>query len=73
MAAKQICLDKRLIEQATIAASELDRTPGRQIEHWANIGKMLEDNPDLPYEFVKQAISTQAERNTGELETYDFG
>ena len=27
----------------------------KQIGHWAKIGEMMEDNPDLHYEFVKQA------------------
>ncbi|WP_334118945.1 hypothetical protein [Limnobacter sp.] len=29
--------------------------------------------PDLPYEFVRQAIIAQAERDAGKLEAYDFG
>ncbi len=32
----------------------------------------MEDNPDLPYQFVKQAIIADAERKTGKLESYDF-
>jgi len=30
-------------------------------------------NPDLPYEFVRQAIIAKAEKEAGKLETYDFG
>ena len=48
-------------------------SPPKQIEHWAKIGKIMEDNPDLPYEFVKQAIIAEAEREVGKLESYDFG
>jgi len=54
-------------------AKALNRTPPKQIEHWAKIGKIMEDNPDLPYEFVKQAIVAEAEREAGELKDYDFG
>ena len=25
----------------------------KEIKHWAKIGEMMEDNSDLPYEFVK--------------------
>ena len=35
--------------------------------------EMMEDNPDLSYEFVKQAIIAKAEREAGKLEPYDFG
>lgn len=73
MATNSIRLDQQLIEKAAIIAKALDRTTPKQIEHWAKIGEMMEDNPDLPYEFVKQAIIAKAEREAGKLEPYDFG
>jgi hypothetical protein len=51
----------------------LNRTMPKQIEHWAKIGQMMEDNPDLPYELVRQAIISKAEKEAGKLEPYDFG
>ena len=33
----------------------------------------MEDNPDLPYEFVRQAIIAKAEKEGGKLEAYNFG
>ena len=73
MATGSIRLDEKLIEKATIMAKAFNRTPPKQIEHWAKIGEMMEDNPDLSYEFVKQAIIAEAERQAGKLEKYDFG
>ncbi len=73
MATVSIRLDKDLINRATIIGKALDRTTPKQIEHWAKIGKIMEDNPDLPYEFVKQAVIAKAEIEAGELERYDFG
>ncbi len=73
MATTSIRLDRELIDDATIMARALNRTPPKQIEHWAKIGKIMEDNPDLPYEFVRQAIIAEAERAAGKLENYDFG
>ncbi|PKM10152.1 MAG: hypothetical protein CVV06_12500 [Gammaproteobacteria bacterium HGW-Gammaproteobacteria-10] len=73
MATNSIRLDQNLIERAAIIAKALNRTPPKQIEHWAKIGEIMEDNPDLPYEFVKQAIIAKAEREAGKLETYAFG
>lgn len=73
MATVSIRLDKGLINRATIIGKALDRTTPKQIEHWAKIGKIMEDNPDLPYEFVKQAVIAKAEIEAGELERYDFG
>ena len=73
MATASVRLDQDLIDKATIMAKALSRTAPKQIEHWAKIGEMMEDNPDLPYEFVKQAIIAKAEREAGKLEDYDFG
>ena len=73
MPSNSIRLDRNLIEKATIIAKALDRTPPKQIEHWAKIGELMEDNPDLPYEFVRQAIIAEAEREAGKLEAYNFG
>ena len=73
MATASVRLDQDLIDKATIMAKALSRTAPKQIEHWAKIGEMMEDNPDLPYEFVKQAIIAKAERESGKLEAYDFG
>jgi hypothetical protein len=73
MTTNSIRLDQDLIERATIMAKALNRTAPKQIEHWAKIGEMMEDNPDLPYQFVRQAIIAKAERDAGKLEAYDFG
>jgi hypothetical protein len=73
MATASIRLDQGLVEKATIMAKALNRTTPKQIEHWAKIGEMMEDNPELPYAFVKQVIIAKAEKEAGKLETYDFG
>ena len=73
MSTSSIRLDQDLVEKATIMAKALNRTTPKQIEHWAKIGEMMEYNPDLPYEFVRQAIIAKAEKDAGKLEQYDFG
>ena len=73
MTTASVRLDQELIARATITAKALSRTAPQQIEHWAKIGEMMEDNPYVPYEFVKQAIIAKAEREAEKLESYDFG
>ena len=73
MSSVSVRLDQELLERATIMAKALNRTTPKQIEHWAKIGEIMEDNPDLPYEFVRQAIIAKAEKEAGKLEGYDFG
>ncbi|WP_028304454.1 TA system antitoxin ParD family protein [Oceanospirillum maris] len=72
MATASVRIDQDLFDKATIMAKALNRTTPKQIEHWAKIGEMMEDNPDLPYEFVKQAIISKAEKEAGKLEAYTF-
>lgn len=72
MATASVRLDQELVEKASIIGKALSRTTPKQIEHWAKIGEMMEDNPELPYEFVKQAIIAKAEKEAGKLEPYNF-
>ena len=73
MATESIRLDGALIGKAKIIGNALSRSPAKQIEHWAKIGRMMEDNSDLPYEFVKNAVIAKSEKEAGELEEYSFG
>ena len=72
MKTESIRLDSALIGKAKIIGNALSRSPAKQIEHWAKIGRLMEDNPDLPYEFVKNAVIAKAEKEAGELEAYNF-
>ncbi|VAW43299.1 hypothetical protein MNBD_CHLOROFLEXI01-1608 [hydrothermal vent metagenome] len=73
MSTSSIRLDQALVEKATIMAKAFSRSTSKQIEHWAKIGEIMEDNPNLPYRFVKQAIISKAEKEAGKLEDYSFG
>ena len=73
MATSSIRLEESLVSKAKIIGDAQSRPPAKQIEHWAKIGKMMEDNPDLPYQFVRDATIAKAEKEAGELEEYKFG
>ncbi len=73
MATASIRLDRSLVDKAHAIAKAQHRTPPKQIEHWATIGQIMEDNPDLSYEFVRQLLIAQAEVDAGMVEPYEFG
>ena len=73
MATASIRLEDRLVENAKIVGSVQSRSAAKQIEHWAKIGRMMEDNPDLSYAFVMQSLMAKAEKDAGETEAYTFG
>lgn len=72
MATTSVRLDESLVDRAATIGTALNRTTPKQIEHWAKIGKIMEDNPDLTYEFVLQAIIAKAELEHGNTTSYEF-
>jgi hypothetical protein len=43
-----------------------------EIEHWVRIGKIAEENPDLPYAFIQDVLKAKAEINDGEASVFEF-
>jgi len=66
-------LSDRLIADAKITAQALHRSVPMQIEHWAKIGKICEENPDLPAAFVNGILISLSEIEAGEVTEYVFG
>ena len=50
----------------------LNRSLAGQIEHWAKIGRIAEENPDLTYDLIRSILIAQQEAQVGNLEPYDF-
>jgi len=71
--AKAIKLSDDLVNDATLHAKAQHRTPPRQIEYWARIGKIAEENPDLPLGFVKDVLVGLEEVEAGDVSEYVFG
>ena len=44
-----------------------------QIEHWARIGKNVEENPELTYSQIKEMLIGLDELENGEKSEYQFG
>jgi len=71
--ARAIKLSDELVSEATVHAKAQHRTPPRQIEYWARIGKIAEENPDLPLGFVKDTLVSLEEVEAGDTSEYAFG
>lgn len=63
-------LSESMIKQAKICSEAMNRSVAKQIEYWAKIGKIAEENPDLPYSFVKDLLLGQQEVENHQLESY---
>ncbi len=51
--AQSVRLDDDFVEEVNIHASAAYRSLPKQIEYWAKVGQMVENNPDIPFSFVK--------------------
>lgn len=68
--ASSVRLDDGLVKDAQIYATATSRSVPKQIEHWAKIGRMVEDNPDLPYSFILETLLAKAQIDSGDGEPY---
>ena len=71
--AKAIKLSDELVDDAQRYASVNHRSPPKQIEYWAAIGKIAEENPDLPLGFVRDTLVSLEEIKSGNVSEYKFG
>jgi len=62
-----------LFRDAKIFSKIDKRSLTGQIEHWAQIGKCAEKNPDLTYGLIKDILVGLAELEQGESSEYKFG
>jgi hypothetical protein len=65
-------LSENIVDEARIVSKALNRSVANQIEHWAKIGKIVEENPDLTYEFIKDILIGQREAQEGKCQPYVF-
>jgi ParD-like antitoxin of type II bacterial toxin-antitoxin system len=66
-------LSEELYTKASKYGDIAKRSVPKQIEYWAEIGKIAEENPDLSFDFIKQILISQAEIDSGEISKYKFG
>ena len=61
-------LSATLVDQAKRYASIQQRSLPKQIEFWTRIGKIAEENPDLPYSVIRDILIADQEEPVGEYE-----
>ena len=63
-------LPETLVDQARRYAAIQHRSVPKQIEYWSQIGKIAEENPDLPFYVIRDILIADQEEPVGE---YQFG
>jgi hypothetical protein len=70
---QSIKLSDDLLSDARRYAVLSSRSVPKQIEYWSRIGKIAEENPDLPFAFIQAALLSKQEAGDGLLTDYRFG
>ncbi|OGT44049.1 MAG: hypothetical protein A3F42_08715 [Gammaproteobacteria bacterium RIFCSPHIGHO2_12_FULL_37_34] len=65
-----INLDKNLVDEARTQSKILHRSIPKQIEHWARIEHIAEDNPDLTYSQIKDILLGLADYEKGNVKIF---
>ena len=71
--ATAIRISDELVKEAKKYSRIDHRSITGQIEHWARIGKCIEENPDLTYSLIKEILIGIEELEQGERSEYKFG
>jgi hypothetical protein len=70
--AKVVRISELLIQKALLMSKIEKRSLTGQIEHWAQIGQIAEENPDLSYSMIKEMLIGMAEIESGKMSQYQF-
>lgn len=62
-----------LVTKAKIKSKIFKRSIAGQIEYWATIGQIIEENPDLPLPFIQEILIGKEQVKTGLGTPYVFG
>jgi len=62
-----------LVKKARSRSRALKRSIAGQIEYWAEIGEIAEDNPDLPFSFIQNILIGLEQVKAGDVTSYTFG
>ena len=62
-----------LVAKAKVKSKVFKRSIAGQIEYWAKIGQIVEDNPDLPLPMIQDILIGKEQIKSGQGTPYVFG
>ncbi|WP_446010392.1 TA system antitoxin ParD family protein [Candidatus Electrothrix sp.] len=62
-----------LVVKAKVQSKVFKRSVAGQIEYWAKIGQIVEENPDLPLPFIQDILIGKEQVKSGQGTPYVFG
>jgi len=71
--ATAVKISDELVAKAKVQSKVFKRSIAGQIEYWAKIGQMVEENPDLPLPFIQDILVGREQIQAGQGTPYVFG
>lgn len=71
--ATAIKLDAGLVNEARTYGTAMHRSAPKQIEYWARIGRIAEENPDLTFDDIRGILISLEQVRAGMVSEYEFG
>jgi len=66
-------LSDEFLKEAEVKSRIFRRSVGQQIEYWAKIGQLAEENPEIPLPFIQDILTGREQIKTGLGTPYIFG
>ncbi len=66
-------ISDELANKAKIRSKIEKRSIAGQIEYWATAGEIAEENPELPFQFIKDILIGKEQAKNKLLSPYEFG
>ncbi|MEJ1373468.1 MAG: hypothetical protein RNU03_12410 [Candidatus Sedimenticola sp. (ex Thyasira tokunagai)] len=70
---KTVKLSTELVHDAAVCGKTQQRSIPKQIEYWARMGKIADENPEIPLSFVKDILIGIEEIRVEDMSEYQFG
>lgn len=71
--ATAVKISNDLASKAKIRSKVFKRSMSGQIEYWATLGELVEENPDLPLNLLQDILIGREEIKSGQGSPYVFG
>jgi hypothetical protein len=70
---KAVKISDELAKTAAVFASVEGRSLAGQVEYWAKLGRIADENSDLPVSLIKEILIARAQVRSGSKTPYVFG
>ncbi|MCK5404522.1 MAG: hypothetical protein KAI75_04800 [Desulfobulbaceae bacterium] len=71
--ATAVKISDELVNKARVHSKIFKRSVAGQIEYWAKLGEMVEENPDLPLSLLHDILLGKEQIKAGQGTPYIFG